>query len=141
MSRLYLRLALFVPGDFPSSAIGRLLPVIPVQAPVLHGFREVFRGHHFRAVKIGDSAGNLEDPVVSSRGESKAADGHFERPFPGFIERAQLAYSVRRDVGVIESALMLELARSADSPAHFGRGCARIASAEFLVRDGRDFDV
>jgi hypothetical protein len=41
-----------------------LLPILPVERSVLHGFRDVLRLNLFAPAQVGDGAGDLQDAVV-----------------------------------------------------------------------------
>ncbi len=119
----------------------QLAPVVPVQAAVLHRFRQVLGGDALLAVQVGDGAGDFEDAVVGAGAQAQPADGHFQRALAGLVEGAELAEKPGRDVGVVEAALVLEGVGTLDTPAHFGGGNAFARAAQLLVGDGRHFDV
>ena len=91
--------------------------------------------------KIGDGPRNFENPVVGPGGKGQAPDRHFEGPFGGAVQRAQLAQPARRHIGVDESALRLARPRGQDPLAHFRRCRAGPAAAHLLVGHGGHFDV
>jgi len=49
------------------------LPVIAIEAAILHCFGEVFRAEAFTRVEIGDGAGDAQNPVVRAGGEGPCA--------------------------------------------------------------------
>ena len=70
--------------------MGYSAPITSVQAPILHGFSEVFGGDGFRIVEIGDGAGGFQDTVMRAGAQAHAAHRHFERSFAGFVEGAKV---------------------------------------------------
>jgi hypothetical protein len=97
-----------------------LLPVIAIQAAVLHGLGEVLGGDAFGVVEIRDGARDCENPVVRAGGKAEAAHGHFERALAGIVQGAQPAEGLRRNVRVVISALLLQGAGGADALPNLG---------------------
>ena len=90
----------------------RLVPVIAIQAAILHRFGHVLGGDGLGFAQVGDSAGQFQDAVVRPRRKSQAPHGHLQGALAGVVERAQLAQRWRRNMGVVEAPLLLDGARS-----------------------------
>src|ERR1039457_1187173 len=116
-------------------------PIVAIQAPILHRFRQMLRADTVRAAEVRDGARHLEDAVVGAGAQAHAADGHFQRPLAGLVERAQAAQYARRDVGVVEPAVLLDRTRRFHAGAHLLRGHSVILAPQLLVRHRRYFDV
>lgn len=118
-----------------------LTPVRAVQAPILYCFRQMLCGDTFSVVQIGDRARHLEDPIVRPRAQPHASNRDLQRALAGLVERAECAQRRMRDLGIVESALLLNAARGLHPGAHFGAGSSAFFTAQFLVRDRGNFDV
>jgi hypothetical protein len=118
-----------------------LRPVIAIQRAVLHGFGDVFGADARRAAEIGDSARDFQNAVMGAGGESHAADRHFECALAGIVERADIAEVARGHARVVEAAAVLHRTRAIHADANLGGGFGGAAAAQFLERDGGDFDV
>jgi len=118
-----------------------LCPVIPIEAPILNSLGEMLRGHPLRVVKISDGAADFKNPVVRAGAKPHAANGHFERALAGIIERAQSPQGTRRDMRIVETAVLLERTGSLHPGAYLGGGGTLVLAAQFLVRNRRHLDM
>ena len=99
-------------------------PVIPIQTSIINCFRQMSGLDVFAAVEVGNGAGNLEDSVVCTRGESKPIHGVFEHVATCFIQvailldklRGHLRIGVDGRIGCI--AFLLNLSRFDDTLTH-----------------------
>lgn len=96
------------------------VPVIPVEASVLNGLRDVFRAHCIRAVKIRDGSRDFQNPVVRAGGKTHPPHRHFKSAFSGFIERALLANGGRRHARIAPAPGLLHFAGSLGALPHIG---------------------
>src|SRR6266853_4447407 len=100
-----------------------LLPVIPVEAPILHRFGQMFRCDASRAidvtvVEVCHCARHLQDAVVSAGAQAHAAHGHFEGALACSIQFAEFAQLLLRDMSVVIAALLLQFASGAHAATH-----------------------
>jgi transcriptional regulator with XRE-family HTH domain len=84
-------------------------PVVPIRTPALDCFRDVFGCNRRRLVQIGNSARDLQHPVVRARRKAHALHRHFESALFGFIERALLADRPRRQSRIRAATGLLHL--------------------------------
>jgi len=116
-------------------------PVIPIQAPVLHGLGNVLRRNRIGAAEVGDRAGDLENTVVGAGREAHSPDSHLERPLARLVERAQFPKLSVRDVSVVEPSPLLALASRCHTVAHLVGSGPVAAPAQLFVRHSGHFDV
>jgi hypothetical protein len=62
----------------------------PVHAPVLDGFRDLWRVDIFLPGQINDSARHLQDAMVGARRQAKTLNRIFQQDFATSAGRAQL---------------------------------------------------
>ena len=67
------------------------IPVVTVQAAVLHRFCDMLRAYRGGVVEIGDRARNAQNAVVRAGGKAHAAYRHFKRSFAGIVQSAVFA--------------------------------------------------
>src|SRR5215471_1197729 len=126
---------------FGLAAIAALGPVIPIEAAILHRFRDVLCAHPSRSAQIGDGARDFQNAIVRAGGKSHPADGHFERSLARVVERANFSNAGRWHPGIVEAAGLLDRARLQDAPSDIGGGFGIGIGPQLLERDRRHFDV
>jgi hypothetical protein len=107
----------------------------------LNSLSQVFGANPFGAIQIRHGTRHLQDSIMSAGTQAHAPDGYFQRALARFVERAERPQRRMGDLRVVESALLLNLARGLHPRAHFVAGRAVVLTAEFFVRNRRNFDV
>src|SRR5271157_4212790 len=123
-------------------------PVAAVEGPILDGLGEVGYGEVLDAFEVGDGTRDFEDAVVGAGGESLLLHGALEEALgvgAQLAVGANLAGGHLR-VGVdllaeFSKSLPLAFAGSKHTGANLGRALDGRRAAQFLIFNGRDFDV
>src|SRR5690242_3562590 len=116
-----------------------------VEAAILDGLGHVLHGYPLTSFKVGDSAGDLEDAVVTACGEAQPAHRLLEEPGALGRRGAEAPYLTSAHPGVHSragagQALSLTLASGLDPRADGRRGLAP-SSREIGIRHRRYFEV
>ena len=100
------------------------------------------------AITIGNSARNLENSVIRTRGKAERFDRTLQYPFTVFVEPAEPLHEGGRDPGVgmnarqIREPAALYLPRAVHPFADIGRFLAILRrSGQLVVSDRRDLDM
>lgn len=78
------------------------LPVFPIQAAVLDGFRHLRGINNIGMFQISDGTGNLQEPVIGPGGQPHMLKGVFKQGLGGLGKGAEFLEPVRRNLGIAE---------------------------------------
>jgi hypothetical protein len=101
----------------------------------------VFRRDLDRAGQVGNRSGDLQNPVVGSSTEPQFPHGELEGLLARDVQGAQRSDLAGRDIGIAVTAGQLALPGGQHPFPHLGRRLPTRPAAQFLIRNGGDFNV
>jgi hypothetical protein len=118
----------------------------PIQASILNRFGDVRGLNFFRAGEVGNGAADFEHSAVGAGAEAELVDGGFQKPV-AILAYAAVALEISGAHlcigmdGSLIKALELDGACAVHSLANDRGGFARVFAGEFLITQGRHFDL